>query len=140
MTIERAGPAHAAAMAAVHEAAFPREAWDAAFIAAQLALPGRFGFAHPQGGMALARLVAEESEILTLAVAPGARRRGVGGALLDALMRQAAEWGAAVMFLEAAAENEAALALYRRRGFAGIGRRPGYYPDGRDALVLRRAL
>ena len=58
------------------------EAWSAAAIAAQLALPGTFGLIDPAGGMVLARVAADEAEILALAVAPPARRQGRGAALL----------------------------------------------------------
>jgi ribosomal-protein-alanine N-acetyltransferase len=88
----------------------------------------------------LARVAAGEAEILTLAVVPGARRRGLGAALMQAALARAAEAGAREMFLEVAEGNEAARRLYGALGFAGVGRRPRYYSDGRDALVLRRSL
>ncbi len=52
-------------------------------------------------------------------------------------MALAAGAGAAVMLLEVAADNSAAAALYARAGFGQAGRRPRYYPDGTDALLLR---
>jgi ribosomal-protein-alanine N-acetyltransferase len=74
-------------------------------------------------------------------VTPGARRRGLGTALLAAAMAGARLRGAEAMFLEvAAAGNPAALGLYRGLGFVEVGRRRRYYPDGSDALVLRRDL
>ena len=80
-----AGPAHPALMAAgVHAAAFlPDEAWNTAIFAGHLSLPGAFGFVHEAGGIVLARAAADEAEILTIAVAPEARR-GVARALLRA--------------------------------------------------------
>jgi ribosomal-protein-alanine N-acetyltransferase len=54
-------------------------------------------------------------------------------------MARAAALGARAMFLEVAAGNEAAAALYRSAGFAAVARRPGYY-EGADALVMRAAL
>jgi ribosomal-protein-alanine N-acetyltransferase len=81
---------------------------------------------------------------LTLAVAPEARRRGLGRALLDAGLAAAAASGAEAMFLEVAADNAAALALYAGAGFDRVGLRRGYYPrvagSAADALTLRRAL
>ena len=44
------------------------------------------------------------------------------------------------MFLEVAEGSAAARALYHRQGFAAVGRRPDYYPDGSHALVLSRTL
>lgn len=132
--------AHADALALIHRDAFPpAERWSGAALAAQLTLPGGFGWiaAGPMGGgLVLARVAADEGEILTLAVQPAARRRGFGRALLDAARRGAAERGAARLFLEVAADNGAARALYAAGGFAEIGRRRAYYQNDVDALVL----
>jgi ribosomal-protein-alanine N-acetyltransferase len=133
--------AEAAGLAALHAAAFPpAERWGAEAIALMLDLPGAFGLHCPGAGFVLARVAADEAEILTLAVAPAARRQGHGGALLAAAMAQAAARGAAAMFLEVAEANGPARALYAAAGFAEAGRRRAYYPDGGDALVLRRDL
>jgi ribosomal-protein-alanine N-acetyltransferase len=129
------------ALAALHAAAFPdRERWGPDAIRLMLEMPGAFGLHLPAQGFVLARVAADEAEILTLAVAPGARRQGHGGALLAAAMAQAVARGATVMFLEVAEGNAAARALYAMGGFAEAGRRRRYYPDGADALVLRREL
>jgi ribosomal-protein-alanine N-acetyltransferase len=139
--LEPAGVAHAAAMAALHRLAFPpNEAWGTDAIALQLALPGVFGWLDKRGGMILARVAADEVEVLTLAVAPEARRQGVGTRLLDAAMTLAGSRGARTAFLEVSDGNTAARALYARAGFTSAGRRPRYYADGTDALLLRRTL
>ncbi len=136
-----AGPAHADALAAIHQAAFPPDAaWGPQVMALQLGLPGAFGWIDPRGGMVLARVAADEAEILTLAVAPDARRRGLGRALLAAAMVTARGRGARMMFLEVASLNAPARMLYERAGFAEVGRRRRYYPSGDDALVLRADL
>ena len=106
----------------------------------QLGLAGAFGRIHPAGGRVLARIAAEEAEILTLAVAPAARRQGLGRALLLAAMEEAARRGAREMFLEVAAANPAARALYAACGFTEVGLRRGYYAGGGDALILRAPL
>jgi ribosomal-protein-alanine N-acetyltransferase len=135
------GPAHADALAAIHGTAFrATEAWSSAVIDSQLAQPGCFALLDAAGGMLLARITADEAEILTLAVAPAARRRGVGAALVDRAMQRAAAAGAGAMFLEVASGNQAARALYERAGFIRVGRRARYYPNGGDALVLRADL
>lgn len=85
----------------------------------------------------MGRAAAQEAEVLTLAVHPGARRGGVGAALMRALMAEAAARGASEMFLEVAEHNAPARALYARIGATEAGRRRRYYPDGSDALVLR---
>lgn len=134
--------AHAEVLAAIHEAAFPPgETWGAEAMALQLGLVGCFGLLRSDGaGLVLARVAADEAEILTLAVLPAARRRGLGAALLAAACADAARRGAAVLFLEVAEANAAARQLYAAAGFAPAGRRRGYYPGGQDALVLRRDL
>jgi ribosomal-protein-alanine N-acetyltransferase len=139
--ITRAGPAHPLAMALIHEAAFPPgENWNAAMFAAQLGLPGVFALIDDAGGMILVRTAADEAEILTLAVAPEARRGGVARALLAAAARAAREAGAVKLFLEVSARNTAALALYQSAGFTTVGTRRRYYADGADALLMAQEL
>jgi ribosomal-protein-alanine N-acetyltransferase len=138
---EPAGPAQAALLADIHAAAFPAaEAWDEAAIATLLATPGAGALLLGRDGMAMLRVAADEAEILTLAVRPESRRRGAGRVLLAAAMQAAAAAGARRMLLEVAEDNAAARALYAAAGFAPVGRRPRYYPDGRDALVLAAPL
>lgn len=139
--LRRATMAHVAPLAAIHAAAFPAcEAWGEDAIALQLAMPGVFGLLHPRGGMILARVTADEAEVLTLAVTPDVRRQGVAGALLAGAMAAAREQAARTMVLEVAVGNTAARALYERAGFVEAGRRPRYYADGGDALILRAHL
>ncbi len=131
----------APALAALHALAFPPgQAWGAEAIALMLEMPGTIGLWQPAEGFVLVRVAADEAEILTLAVIPAARRRGLGAALMRAAMADARAAGAAAMFLEVAESNAAARALYGGLGFAPVGRRPRYYENGEDALVLRRAL
>ncbi len=141
MPLEPATPAHAAALALLHAQAFPPpERWGAGAMALQLGLPGAFGWLSQAGGMILARVVADEAEVLTLAVDPARRRLGLGRHLLREAMRSAAARGAGTMFLEVAEGNRAARALYGAAGFTQAGRRSRYYPGGGDALVLRAHL
>ncbi len=134
-------PADAPALAALHAAAFPpAQAWGADTIGLLLALPGAFGLWRDYAGLVLARMAADEAEVLTIGVAPDTRRRGHGAALLRGALAAARARGAGAMFLEVAAGNAPALALYAREGFAEVGRRRRYYADGADALVLRRDL
>ena len=135
--IQRAGPAHPFVLAAIHATAFgPAEAWSVAMFAAQLGLPGVFALFVEAGGVLVARVAADEAEILTLAVAPGARRAGMGRALVRAAAARAREAGAARLFLEVASANAGALALYVGCGFARVGQRRRYYADGDDAVVM----
>ena len=92
-------------------------------------------------GYVLALIAADEGEIADLAVTPAARRRGVGGLLLDRVTRAAADRGVRVLYLEVRESNVAARRLYESRSFLPVGRRRGYYRHpSEDALVLRRDL
>ena len=124
-------------LAVLHAACFPQP-WDAPALSALLVTPGTFAFAH-EDGFVLARAAGGEAEILTLAVTPAARGKGLGRKLLQAAISKAHAMGAQTMFLEVGTENPAALALYARLGFAKIGTRKAYYGSG-DALVLRLPL
>lgn len=130
----------AAQMARLHGAVFtmPRP-WTETEIASALADPFGIALSEPQGFL-LGRLVAGEAEILTLAVDPAARRRGIGRGLLRRFLDDVRLKGAESVFLEVAASNFAALALYAQAGFLPHGRRKDYYRDGEgralDALVL----
>ena len=135
MIIE-ASPLHAESLAVIHAAAFPPgERWDARAMTELLAMPGAFGLLDAAGGMLLARNAGGEAELLTLAVAPDARLRGLARALLG---RAIAMLGDTALFLEVSSDNAAGLALYGAAGFEACGRRRGYYGPGRDALLLRR--
>jgi ribosomal-protein-alanine N-acetyltransferase len=133
------------ALAALHARCFdqaPRP-WTAAEFAALLAERGAILALRPQG-FALGRVAADEAELLTIAVAPEARRRGLGRALAASFEASARDLGAVAAYLEVAETNAAARALYAGLGWRVAGRRPGYYTrrDGPPiaALVLRKAL
>ncbi len=95
-------------------------------------------------GFIVIRNVADEAEILTLAVDPDHRGQGLGKELVARACSRAAEGGAERIFLEVAEDNSAASAIYAKSGFREIGRRANYYraQDGSktDALVLSRVL
>lgn len=85
-------------------------------------------------------LVADEIQILNLAVHPAYRRQGVARHLMHFLLHHAHEKKALSIFLEVRVSNRAAQTLYRSFGFKVIHRRPGYYgPEGEDALVMARS-
>jgi len=86
-------------------------------------------------GHASARRLVDDVHVLRLVVDDAQRRRGIGATLLDGLIDWAAAGAAARITLEVRASNVPAIALYARAGFATLGRRAGYYPDGEDALV-----
>lgn len=82
-------------------------------------------------------VVADELHVLNVAVRPDQRRRGHAERLLDHMLAVARAAGVRVLSLEVRVSNAAAVALYRKRGFREIGRRPKYYADnGEDALLM----
>lgn len=142
---------HAELLAGMHRICFT-DAWGVQSMASVLTMPGADGLIAVDGGslvpavqspgpagFVLWRAAAGEAEILTIAVLPPWRRGGLGGRLLDRALCASAEAGAEVMFLEAAADNVAALSLYEKRGFVRVGLRKAYYGD-KDAVVMRRDL
>jgi [ribosomal protein S18]-alanine N-acetyltransferase len=131
-------------MAALHGLCFVApKPWSAAEFESLLTDPLAFALTEAEG-LLLGRAVAGEAELLTLAVAPQARRRGIGAKLVVRFLYQARLRGAEEAFLEVASGNTAARTLYRAHGFSEVGLRRNYYqhPDGRmeDALILRRAI
>lgn len=131
------------ALAALHASAFTHSRpWSAAEFAALLDQPAVFATTHA-AGFALGRITLDEVELLTIAVGPDERRKGIGGRILDQFLATARARGGRIVFLEVDARNAAALALYHGRGFACVGQRRGYYgagADRSDALVLQLTL
>lgn len=92
-------------------------------------------------GYVLAHHGADTAEILSLGVAPAARRRGVARALVRAVLARLAALGARTVFLEVRESNAAAQALYATEGFRTSGRRRAYYRRPvEDAIVLKAAI
>lgn len=131
------------ALAVLHEAAFPDDPWTARDLAAHLDDPASLLVAQDKGFILL-RCVLDEAEVLTFAVAPDVQGQGMGAALMAEALTKARVRGVARVFLEVAADNAPARALYARAGFAQTGLRKGYYRRSHgpavDALLLERAL
>lgn len=130
------GLEHAAVLAEVHRQCFTDtgglgEPWDARAMTDTLSMPGVAAFFaridEKAAGLVIARLAGDEAEILTLAVVPELRRKGLGAALLQGAIHWAADCGARQMFLEVSEDNTAARGLYRRFEFAEAGYRRAYY-------------
>ncbi|WP_319774900.1 GNAT family N-acetyltransferase [Breoghania sp.] len=141
-------------MAELHELSFVRD-WSEEEIASLMAGDGVFALvtrrAAPTAsrrpiGFVMVRTVADEAEILTIAVHPRWRGRGHGKLLMEAAMRRLYADRVRNIFLEVDAENGSACALYERLGFKVVGERKGYYAaTGKDgeastALVMRREM
>jgi len=81
------------------------------------------------------------ADVMTVAVAPGHRRRGLGDTLMTELCRRGADAGAQALTLEVRADNAPALRLYERHGFERVSVRRRYYqPDDVDAVVMHRRI
>ena len=145
--LSEATPRDAAAIAALHAASFHR-GWSESEIEQLLldrnVLTHRAMIGTRLVGFILSRRVADEAEILSVAVARHSRGRGLAQRLLDLHLRRLAGLGVRALFLEVGEENTPARRLYRGAGFREVGRREGYYPEPGGtrtaALVLRRDL
>ena len=144
--LHAAGPLHAPLLAALHEGSFPKS-WSADAFSDLLRTPGTSALvAETDGkpsGFVLWRVAADEAEILTIAVATERRRQGLGDTLLKTAEAACLDAGARRVFLEVAADNRAAIALYRAVGYRDVGRRTGYYRTARgavDAIQMARTL
>ena len=150
LTLRRGDARDAATVDALMAAAFdPRwgEAWTRSQCLGVLAMPGvQLLLAYEDeapAGFSLTRAIMEEAELLLLAVAATHRRRGIGGALLRAVLADCEAAGVDRIHLEVRAGNPA-VRLYDASGFAKVGERRGYYRgvggSAHDAHTYSRAL
>lgn len=145
--VEAVGTEAAARLAAIHASAFAR-AWSTLDFERLMAERGVvadglfLGRATKPAGFVLSRIVLDEAEIVTVAIASEARGKGHARLLLSHHLDQLSRRGVAQVHLEVEEGNAPALALYRRLRFRDIGRREGYYrkTDGTKAAALTMAL
>ncbi|MBB93502.1 MAG: ribosomal-protein-alanine acetyltransferase [Rhodobacteraceae bacterium] len=131
-------------MAELHAAAFAHSRpWSEAEFEGLLSVAGTFSIGQPMG-FALARVIGDEAELLTIATHPAHRRHGMARSLMRAWEAEATGRGAARAFLEVASDNPAARSLYASCGYHQAGQRKGYYrhDDGStaDALIMSKRL
>jgi [ribosomal protein S18]-alanine N-acetyltransferase len=149
MTLRPMTRADLPAVIALERDLFPEDAWSPELFASELAsgTAGRHYLVAEWAGpiVGYAGLLAPpvdpggQADVLTMAVAEPYWGRGIGTALLTALLAEAARRGCAEVFLEVRADNPRAQALYQRHGFGVVGLRRGYYqPSGTDAIVMSR--
>ena len=135
---------HIDAVHALERSLFPADAWTTEQFWQELAQPTRHYVVALDDdrpvGYAGAFVLAPDADVQTIAVADDHQGRGLAAALLSELLDEASARGATHVLLEVRADNDPALALYRRCGFARISERRAYYPDGGDAVVMRLAL
>ena len=135
------------AVAKLEMALFGEEAWSPDMLASELAgEPGKYYLVAAEDGVVAgyAGLLAPgggQADVLTVGVVQERWGEGIGAAMLENLLAEAARRGCTEVFLEVRVDNDRAQRLYRRHGFAGVGLRRGYYqPSGADALVMRREI
>lgn len=138
--VERATPSDAAALAELAAAALP-EPWSEAGFAQEISAPSSCvwivrGPAGAPIAYFAAHRVLDELQVLSLAVATPHRRRGLGRALVEHAL--AAEGTATAAHLEVRGNDAGAQAFYQRLRFVAVGRRPGFYPGGIDAISMTR--
>ena len=141
--LSAARPRDAAAIAALHAASF-RRGWAEdevyALLADKAVIGHRAMVRRAMVGFVISRVAADEAEILSLAIAPAWRGRGLSRPLLDFHMRALAGRAVCAIFLEVDEHNAPALRLYGGAGFRQVGQRRGYYAGSASALILRRDL
>ena len=127
-------------VAALEKICFPADPWSEELFRAALDNPNT-SILLAEGedgallGYAVLSVILDEGNLDNIAVAPEARRRGVADALLDVLTGFGRENLAALM-LEVRASNVAAIALYKKHGFAAVGQRKNYYDAPREDAIL----
>jgi ribosomal-protein-alanine N-acetyltransferase len=124
---------------------FTDDAWSEDTYRSELADPGgsrHYVLAEDDGvlaGWAGLAAVGGQGDVLTIGVRPERQGRGVGSALLTALLDEAAVRDCTEVFLDVRADNDRARRLYERFGFTAVGVRKRYYqPSGVDAIVMVR--
>lgn len=122
-------------LAELHAKCFPHKPWGVADFA-DLQKSGCEIIAS-QNGFIVYRAVADEAEIITIGVAPDARRTGIAAAMLGIIEGDLKKRGVKHIFLEVAADNAPARGLYQGNGYTEIGTRPKYY-DGVDAIMMKK--
>lgn len=144
VTIRPMRPQDVTRVAEIDRAAGIALPWTVNQYARELLKPSAFCWVAEEEGQVVGSLtlwnLAGEGEIANVAVHPACWRRGGGRALLQTALTQAAALGLTRLLLEVAAGNQAAQALYRSFGFSEDGRRPHYYANGEDALLMSRPL
>lgn len=134
---------HVEAVHALEAVLFPADAWSVEQFWSELAQPTRSYVVALEGeavvGYAGVFCLPPDADIQTVGVDPSQQGRGVARQMLDVLLADIDAEGATHTMLEVRDGNAAALALYGRLGFTEISRRPRYYADGVDAVIMRRA-
>lgn len=135
-------PEHVVQVAELERVCFS-EPWSQSSVAGELTNPLSHWLVCVEHGTVLgyvgSQTVLGESDMMNVAVAPQARRKGIAQKLIFALMEALKRRGSHSLTLEVRCTNEPAIRLYQKLGFSQIGRRPNYYRNPKeDALILRK--
>jgi ribosomal-protein-alanine N-acetyltransferase len=136
MTIRPATAEDVEAVAALEESMFGTDAWSTESVREELTGPRRTAVvacAPDVVGYVVTADAGDVTDVQRIAVSAEHRRQGLARALLADVLRTDRR-----MLLEVGAHNDAALAFYAAAGFVEIDRRPSYYRDGSDAVVMER--
>ena len=124
-------------LAELHKQCFPDKPWSESDFA-DLKKSGCEILAS-DNGFIVWRVVADEAEIISIGVAPDARRNGIAGAMILLMEQELKKSSVVNVFLEVSEVNAPAKKLYEKYGFKPTGRRPKYY-DGIDAIIMTKRL
>lgn len=136
--------AHIAQIAALEKQCFS-DPWSEVSVRSELSNPLSDWLVAEEDGKLIgyvgSQSVPPEADVMNLAVAPEWRKKGIGRALMKALIAQLHSRGITALLLEVRISNLPAQNLYRGLGFVEVGRRPKYYVNPtEDALILRKEL
>lgn len=144
VVIEQATATDVAAVHALDAVAFGTDAWSEESVRSELTGPNRHALvARDEGevlGYAISALNGDVLDLQRIAVAPGRRRTGLAQELFRRLVQGGTAGGAQRLMLEVSAVNVPGRCFYGACGLVEVARRPSYYRDGSDALVMELAL
>lgn len=134
--------AHIEAVAELEKLCFS-DPWSVNSIASELVNPLSDWLVAVENGLVVgyvgSQSVLDGADMMNIAVHPDFRKQGIGYGLVTELIRQLREKNVISLSLEVRVSNESAIGLYRKMGFAVVGKRPGYYRNPReDAYIMRK--
>ena len=143
-TLRGAGPGDLELFAALEAEVFAEDPWTPYMIAEELSSPAsRYLIATDESGDVAGyggvKVGGDQADVMTIGVRAHARGRGIGSAILDALLEWSREAGAREVFHDVRPSHKGALGLYESRGFVEIGRRPRYFRNPVEEAVEMRA-
>lgn len=142
MTIVKMNENHVSQIAELEKLCF-NDPWSRNSIASELDNKLSFWLVAEENGNVLgyvgSQTVLGETDMMNIATHPDYRKKGIGTALITALIDVLAKQGSHSLMLEVRASNDSAISVYKKLGFSEVGRRKNYYRNPKeDALILRK--